>query len=371
MSWGQLDGERIQSGSITIPYWGALAGDVLLASSAQVAEQTTLTLGNLTCAVHVVRQASFSGSRSFRIVGGFGGWRKTVDRRYYASPASLTLSTVLHDVATEVGETVSVPASRLLGTQFVRLRGPAVRVLEQLATDWWISPAGVTTIGPRDTSRITTPLTVVSYSGGRGRFEIATEDMASWMPGRTFVSQTITEPVTVGSVSITLGNDGKSRIEILNTTPSSPGNRLYDPIDELIQSSAPDMVFAALWECTIVAVNGSGPWTLDVTPTSPACPLPGMTAIEYRPSLPGAKCKPGTGGLCTVAFLNMDPQRPIIVGFDTTQPDQIDIGAGSELAIDPVGRVVRYGDTIQVPSIGAYVLVPGTTPPTEVSKVSA
>ena len=326
-SWAELGGNRIQSGSITVPYYGCLAADVLLASSATVDAQTTLTVGNLSLAVHVVRQASFAGSRSFRLVGGFGGWRKTVGARWYYSPASLPLATVLGDVATEIGETVSVPAARLLGSQYARSVGPAARVLEQLAPDWWIAPDGVTHVGPRDGSLITTDKTIVNYSGSKGQFTVATEDMASWLPGRTFTSQTITDPITIGAVTIAMTNDGKVRLDVLSS--SSPNvDRLTDPLDEIISSRFPSSVYSTPWECTIVSVSGSGPWTIDVIPTSPACPLPGMTTVSYRPSIAGARVQPKSGGTCLVQFVNGDPQRPFVSVFDDTVSSEIDLRTG-------------------------------------------
>jgi hypothetical protein len=326
VSWATIGGERIQSGIVTMPYWGTLVGDVLLASSAAVDSPATLTIGDLSCVVSIVRQASFAGSRSFRVVGGYGGWRKTVGPRWYTAPVPMPLAPVLRDVAAEVGEQVSCPSTRIMQAQYARATGQAVRVLDLLAPDWWVAPDGTTTIGPRDSSLITSDKTIVSYSGGKGQFQVATETMADWMPGRTFTSQTIDTPVTIGSVTITMGNDGKVRLDVLNAS-STNVDRLNDPLDEIIASVAPSLAHTVPWECRVVGVHGSGPWTLDVIPTSSACPLPGMTTIGYAPSIARGRVKPTTGGTCLVCFVNGDPQRPKVWAFDDENPEEISLDA--------------------------------------------
>ena len=347
MNWATLGGNRIVSGQILTPYYGAAAADVLLASTASVDAQTELVIGNLSMAVHVVRQASFAGSRSFRLVAGHGGWRTLVDRKWYSSPVALPLATIMSDVAAEVGERVSVPASRLISAQYSRSRGKAVRVLEQLAPDWWIAPDGVTHVGSRDASPITSPLTVERFSGSKGQLVIATEDMASWLPGRTFTSQTITDPITIGSTSITLDNSGRVRLEVLSVTDTHT-DRIFDPLDEVIDARIP-LAYMVPWQCTIVAVNGTGPWTVDVVPSSPQCPLPGMTALTHVPSIAGSRVKPANGGTCVVVFLDGDPQLPRVMWFDDTQSDEVDLSRTDDLLVaDPTGRVLRWGDTVDL-----------------------
>ena len=364
-AWCTLGGERVQSGNLSIPMYGAMAGDVLLASSTQVDEQTTLVIGDVSLVVHVVRQASFAGSRGYRLVAGYGGWRKRIGPRYYAAPASLPLATVLRDVAAEIGEQVDVPADRLIGTCYARSNGPASRVLEQLAPDWWIAPDGMTHVGPRDGAPITTPLTVIVYSGAQGKFQIATETMADWLPGRTFTSPTISAPVTIGAVQIAMGNDGKVRLEILSVDASG-ADRLSEPLDQIIESRIPALAYLVPWECTIVNVHGSGPWTLDVVPTSASCPLPGMTTLGTELSMPGLQVKPAVDATCLVQFINGDPQRPYVSAFDSTQIDEMDLNGGSDVTIvNPLRHIVRWGDSVA----GLGSLVP--QPLTNISKVQA
>jgi hypothetical protein len=358
MSWAELGGQRIMSGSITIPWYGACVADVVLASSAQVDPQTTLMVGNLSLIVHAVRQASFAGSRGYRVVGGYGGWRQTVGPRYYASPASLPLVTVLADIATEVHERIDCPASRVIGPRYARVTGLARQTLDELAPDWWLAPDGVTHVGARVSEAIATPLTVVSYSGGHGRFQIATEDMAAWQPGRTFVSQTIAAPVTIGSVIISIANEGKVRLDVLSVDATTAQDRIAGGIDAIIAAHVP-LAALGVWECTVVAVHGTGPWTLDVVPTSALCPIPGMTQLDYSPALAGSQVKPSVGSTCRVAFANVDLRRPEIVRFDGTVAE-LDFSADTDTGAAPPRTLVRVGDVVTVGAATGAIAIAGS-----------
>ena len=368
MSWAELGGERVISGSILIPYFGALAADIVLASSATVPAQTTLTIGDLTLAVHVVRQASFAGSRSYRLVGGYGAWQNPITPRWYSSGAALPLSLVLGDAAREIGERVTVQDVRTIGSQYSRSSGPASRVLEQLAPDWWIAPDGVTHVGPRDSSPIATPATVIGYSGGKGKFEVATEDMGAWLPGRTFTSQTISDPQTIGATIITIDNSGKVRLDVLNA--GALPDRLATGFDQLVSSQIPNLAYLVPWEYEVVTVNGSGPWSLDIRPTSTLCPLPGMTGLVCAQGAAGVRGKPQTGAKVMAGYRNGDPQRPYVVSYDGTTADEIDLVAGlsagsSEHAasVEGVINVLQMLVSFMTPIAISPPLTPPTTPP--------
>jgi hypothetical protein len=379
-AWSTLDNNRIISGIITIPYYGAIVADLVLANTSVVSDQPTLIVGNLTIKLTVVRQASFAGSRSFRLVGGYGGWRQHVSTRYYQNDSGILLKTVVNDAALEVGEKMDVSnITQLLGAQYVRFSAPASRVLDQLSPDWWITPDGITHLGKRNNTPITSPSTVITYSGGKGKFEVATEDLASWLPGRTFISQNITDPQTIGSTSISMDNEGKVRLEVLNTPASNPQDRLSDPLTELVMYNFPNLYCYGIWECSIINVSDSitGPWSLDVQPIDPASPLPGMVSLTYYPSLQGAKVKPTLDTICLVGFINADPQRPYIHSFDANAADRIDIGIGEDIlpVEDSTRVIVRYGDlSVQLGMFkGPITTADQTNPPIPgtISKVKA
>lgn len=201
---------------IAIPYYGTWAADVALASQDTISSACTLVIGDMTLRGTAYRMASFSGSRTVRIVGGYGGWRKDVPSQSYQNPSGVFLSMVLGDAAKIVGEQLSLSSDVNLGQFYVREAAPAQRLLRQLAGPlWYVDTAGVTKVGARTTGTITSPFQVISWSGSQGKFTIATENYSDWMPGKTFTSTTVTSQQTVSMATFTLENDGKLRLDVL------------------------------------------------------------------------------------------------------------------------------------------------------------
>lgn len=215
--FAELNGQRITQGTVVIPATRIWSADIILASAAPITNPVKLVVGNLELKGHVFRMASFAGARSLRVVGGAGGWRDTVPAQGYSDPGGVKLAMVLKDVATAVKETLGGLVDRVLGQLWTRERAPASRLMNQILGDgWWLDPAGVTQCSPRSDNRlVTSPFTVMAWSGGKGRFEISTEDVASWQPGRTFQNATVTTLQQISLSSISVTNDGKLRVEVL------------------------------------------------------------------------------------------------------------------------------------------------------------
>lgn len=212
-----LNGRRIVSGRITMPYYGAWVADVTIAVADVLPLASVLAFGDLTLTGTVYRMASFSGSRSARIVGGAAGWRKTIKAQGYSNPAGVRASLVLGDAAAAVGETVNLASDFIVGKAYVRETAPAERLLRQLAgPTWWIDPAGVTQIGTRASGAITSPFLINDWSGGKGWFSVSTEKISDWMPGRSFSNSNVSNPQQIGMVTFLADNDGKLRVNVLS-----------------------------------------------------------------------------------------------------------------------------------------------------------
>lgn len=217
--FAQLNGQRITAGNLLIPYYGIWAADVELAAAVVVQPSVTLIIGNLELKGHVFRAADFTGSKSLRIVGGAGGWRKQTTAQPYYSTNGVKKSMVLRDVASSVGESVNVVTDEVIGNFWIRERCIASELLRLLCGDvWWMDEKGVTQVHDRtNTSLIKTNFDVATWSGAAGKFNIATEDLASWLPARTFSSPTVTPVQKISSTSIVINNDGKLRLDVLST----------------------------------------------------------------------------------------------------------------------------------------------------------
>lgn len=220
----ELDGQRAISGRVTVPYYGVWVADITLALPDTVPTNTTLTVGNFVAPCTVFRSAPFAGTRSARVVGGAGGWRKPLAKQSYYSPNGVKVSTVIRDAAGQVGETVSVSSAvdGVIGNHYARPDlEHASDLLRAVAGDeWWLDPkTGTTFVGSRTGVAIGTPFNAIKWSGGKGWFDVATEDVAAWMPGNTF-ENSLVPTTTISLTEISFDNKGVLRISVLSADVS-------------------------------------------------------------------------------------------------------------------------------------------------------
>lgn len=215
--FASLNGEQIVSGRFTIPYFGVWTGQVELATSAPAVTLASVVVGNLSLTCKSKRTAAYGGTRSYLLAGGNGGWSTLVGDQYYNDPSGVRLSTILGDVASACGERVAVAQDRVLGPAWTRMAAKGQETLRALlGAAWYVDPTGTTQCQDRTAKgAITTPFTVENYNAAQGRVTIATEDLASWMPGRKFSAPVMPSENVVSDVSFTFGADGKLRVEAL------------------------------------------------------------------------------------------------------------------------------------------------------------
>lgn len=330
-SWCQLDGKRVTSGVVTIPTNNIWSAELSLAESALPSTNCVLTVGNLSLVGTVVRQAAFAGVVRTKLVGGAGGWRKAVDSQQYSNSVGVSAKMVLNDLAKAVGETLSWASDINLGNTWTRQAAQAVYNLKLIAgQNWHVKPDGATTLDAWDSSAISSQLMVINATGSEGRFQIATEDMASWLPGRTFVSPTVTEAQSIATVQHFIENEGKVRLEVL--TKDGNTDRLLDSLRQLIRLEFPQLAYMATWEFTVINVHSDG--SLDLIPVSPSCPIPTLSSVPPRASIPGMVVKPQTGSTCLVCFIDANPKRPYILAYDSQMPDSMELaGLGPSLEL--------------------------------------
>lgn len=349
--YANANGIQITSARITRPRYMAWHGDVALAQGVTLTGDVLLTIGNLVLQGFAFRTAAFAGARGVRVAGGHGGWLKTVAPQSYEAPGAVTAGLVLGDVAISVGERLELSdPSLVLGDFWIRERCKASRVLRQILGDtWWIDDDGVTRDSERNDDVIDSPFQVIEYTPGMGRFIIATEDLKSWAPGRTFSTPVVPVQQTVSSVTIILDNKGSARLEVLaNTADTNAGDRIYEDLRELIREDFPTYTFLGLYEYSVDAV-GSG--TVDASPTDTSLGLPPITMLTQTLPLMTATLR--DGDLVRVRFVNGNPARPEVCSAPATSPSII-IGDDSP---SPIGRV---GDNV---NDGYLVLTDPSTAP--------
>jgi hypothetical protein len=227
------NGHRVTSVDLWIPYYGAPVADVTMADASILANPITLVVGNLSLRMALQldttgqpRQAAFAGSSTARLVGGYGGWQRTIAVAPYRNPKGVMLSRVLSDVAMATGSSASTRERVTLASGLDRSLGlfyapesnaPAGRLLMALAGPlWWIDTLGVTQIASARPARAITSTTAPEvHDMGGGRLLVATEDPAAWLPGATYSSPTVPTSIAVRTSKVKASEDGRMRVEVL------------------------------------------------------------------------------------------------------------------------------------------------------------
>lgn len=318
MSTITVEGRIVSNGAITIPYYGAWVADVdLPVQDPALPSSVSLVIADLTLRGTVVRQAGFAGGRKARIVAGGGGWDRTIPAKGYAHVSGIKLSTILNDAAREAGESIVIDSDRTLGLNYGREECVASALLKLLIGEaWWIDEAGVTQTKARASTAVVAPFTLVTRDGSTDQFEIATESIAGWLPGRTFTSPTVTDARTISSITIKAGNDGKLRLHVLST--SVVIERLRQSIRALIRSELVALSYTTTWDYTVAASTGmpGTSSTVDATPLA-GSPMPPLTKVPLAVGL-GVVTPPLTGTPCRIRFVNADPAKPEVISLGAT-----------------------------------------------------
>ena len=99
----EINGLPCVRARVQIPAWGAWWADVDPVGAQVLSGGVTLVVGGVTLKGTVISGGASEGRSGYRIVGGAGGWGRTVPARGYADDAGVTLATVVRDVASVVG----------------------------------------------------------------------------------------------------------------------------------------------------------------------------------------------------------------------------------------------------------------------------
>lgn len=214
-----LNGSSIISGTICIPMQGIWTADLVMPNATDISLNCVLTINDLVLQGYVVRTLNFANSRSLRLVGGYGGWRKNLTARQYLYTGNIKLSTILNDAAIEVGEKINIQTDVTVvnnGT-YLRQNNKASVLLNDLVPNWWIAPNGITQVADRLNTPIKSSFEVIGYTGSYGHARIATENYSDWLPNRTYQNAIIEIPQTISMTTINIEkNTGIVRLDILN-----------------------------------------------------------------------------------------------------------------------------------------------------------
>lgn len=379
MSTGTLNGLTLTHCRVALPAWGIGYVDCSVDVEVVLAGKVSLQLADLPLACAVVAGGPYKGRSHYRLCLGANGWGKPIKAKGYASDAGVKLRTVLGDAALEAGESIDLPpASVTVGPAFDRIAGPASTVLQLLAQEaWYVGEDGVTRLGKRPTVVYSGNATRGPYDPSRGVLDVAAESIVSLVPG------VVVDGVEAVDVIHELTPD-KLRTTIWGSRAAGTSRQLA-AMRRLFEQLDPRARYAGLHSYRVVSLDGE---RLNLQPERASQGMPDLRRVRIRPGVQGCKGETALGSMVLVAFVDRDPSRPVVLAFDDAEspgfdPSKLEIGTGCDLVevsagtetpppANPVGRVIRYGDTIKLPPpINAdYVLIPGAVP-MGVSRVKA
>lgn len=351
MSTATLAGHTATHARVTLPAWGVwwataeLAEEVELEAGAEVA----LVLADLTLQGAIMSGGpTTKGQRSrYCVAGGRGGWGRTVPRKSYANDLGVKAATVLKDAAAAAGETLvasSLPSSTV-GPSFVRLEAPASRVLEQLVPQGWhVGEDGVTRVGRRARAEYSGQATLGELDQVRQTRELSSDEIATLLPGivvEGLEAVDVVHELTPKKIRSTLW--GLSAVA---------GTRELEVLKKLIGQLMPDYRYRGTYEFRVVSQEGE---RLNLQAVRASLGLPDLRRVRVRPGLPGCRADVALGSMVLVTFVNADPSRPIVVGFEDAESGGFAPTTLELLADGPTLGVARITDPVVAGPFGGTI----------------
>jgi hypothetical protein len=244
---------------------------------------------------------------------------------------------LLSDVAREAGETIEGLPDTRLGPHFARRAGTASAALNTLAPRAWrVDFDGITRIGKRPASTYSGKAPRTRVDPNAAVIEIATDTLAGLLPG---VSIDGSAPATDVEFSI-----NADRITA-RVWASSRSSRVLSALERAVLALFPDMPYRGAFEFRIVTQSGE---RLNLQPVRSAHGLPELANVPVRAGMAGLRALHLPGSLVVVQFLDADPSRPIVTGFDDPEapgwhPLELDLGGPGALGVARIGDAVVAG----------------------------
>lgn len=310
MPSAELNGSACTSAHLTIPGVGLWYAECDLAEAVGLSGAVTLTVLDTAWSGTIIAGAVVDGRARYRIVAGAGRWGAELAPRAYANDAGLQVSRLIADAASEAGEPapVGAPADRK-GPHYDRPRGPASFQLNVLTPRaWYARPDGVVAFGARPLLTAT-GLTVVDRNpAARAVTYAAVDSLAGLLPGLQ------TEFGTAADVELSVTAEG-ARCRAYASLEG--GNARAQLWAEMLDAIDPGRAFRGVFEYRIVTQSGE---RLNLQPVRSRANLPDLARVPVRAGVPGVRATHSPGAQVLVAFIDADPTRPAVVGFDA--PDQ-------------------------------------------------
>ncbi len=354
MSTATLNGIRATSARANIPAWGCWYAEASIDGEHVLEGPATLKIADLTLVGTVLSGGPTHGRSVYRIVGGKGGWGRSVPKKGYANDAGVKVATIVGDAAKEVGESLgTISASDRAGPAYARQAGPASRVLQDLAPrGWYVNEAGVTQLGARPAGALVGKVTRIDpYNKASGKVVLAAESISTILPG--VVVDGITAVDVLHEISATGG--------LRSTVWGSQVHTSLEGFKAIFDQLYPDLPYRGWTEYRVVTRTGS---LLNLQPVRTATGMPDLERVPVRPGVAGCEAEVALGSRVLVGFVDSDAARPFVCPMEDAD------GAGYLPAtlnlLEGSNGVARVGDEITITSaqLTTAVTVAGASPVT-------
>lgn len=309
MGLSTLAGHRVTHATATLPAWGRWYASANLDGEHTLSGRVELKMADLTLSGTVLSGGPDKGRSSYRIVGGAGGWGRTIPDESYDDDAGVKTSTVLGDAAAAVGETLdtsTLSSSDRQGPRYTRPEGPASALLERHASKaWYVGEDGTTRLGRRAASTLPPKVTHGPVDRARRTVTLASESIAAILPG--------------------LVVDGLEAVDVVHElTPSGlrstvwgaisgRADRAVEAIRAIVDQLDPFRKFRGVTEYRVVTQTGD---LLDLQPVLSSLGMPDLPRVPMRPGVSGCRSDVMLGSTVLVGFVNSDPSRPYVAAFE-------------------------------------------------------
>lgn len=363
--YATCNGQRLTAITLNVANVGPWIAELDFETAPDVAGKVEIKLGALTLVGTVLPMydGTYIEQRRCRVVGGGGGWGRTVTRKNYHNDAGVKSRLVADDVARECGETIGdfAPEIERIGHDYVRSVGTGSRVLEHVigARPWWVDYAGVTHVGMRPSVPLTIDGTydVVAFDPRNRTLTFAIDDIARVQIGSVVSQAPLESAQTIREFDIQIDADTALVVAWCGGSETERGR-----LAGLLRTIAQRATDAPLWgkyRYRVVAMRGDG--RVDLQAVRKAAGLPDVQPLSVWPGVAGADAELSAGAEVLVEFIEGDPTQPIVTHFAGVD------GKGflpvSLAFCGGVQAVARQGDLVQSGGVGTSCVFMAIPPP--------
>lgn len=362
------NGQAVLTMRILIPWTGAWVADLSVDGDTAPSSGRMAVSGDATLVgtVDPLRSGKFGERPHVGVVGGAGGWAKTVRAQHYHSDGTLPLATPLAATAAEVGETVQVVTPATLAEDFVRVAGLASQVLS--GRPWWVGLDGITRVGARPQLPTPESLEVLDWDASRGVASAACDTIIE--PGTVIVDGRFNgRRKIVRDVELEMLESGiTATLWLTDAAPSAPST----PFGQAIRALAVDAIRPETmrqYRYRVVAMSGDR-----VTLQAIDRDAPDLQPVRIWAGVPGMSADLAPGAEVLVGFRAGAAPTPIVVAFAPVDgtgwaPLMLTLDAVAKLALGEKAAqvilaggttpVARVGDTVQAGPFSGAIVGPG------------